>query len=220
MVAPRSRPRSHRRVFLSWPSRSAGRDVLNSTVMARIGTLIRREIMQIVAASQRSLAGRVSKLAKYNRELRQVVRRQQLLIQSLRKRRRLSAATDDRGPASSMSASEVRELRSRLGLSRARLADLAGVSPGAIYLWETGRSAPRASSIERLRRAGAAGKTAPANGRKRRGRRAKAAANGRRRRGRPAKTAARRVAATARRPLAARRATGRRGGRRGRRSRA
>jgi len=181
--------------------------MLHSAIMARIGTLIRREISQIAVAAQRPLAKRVSRLAKLNRELRHVVLRQQTLIQSLKDGRRSAAVGRGKGGASSMTAAEIRDLRKRRGLSRARFAELAGVSAGAIYLWESGRSAPRRSSIERLRAVGGRGKAAPANGRKRRWRRAKATpANGRKPRGQ------RTEAAATRRPLTGQRAGGRKKG--------
>ena len=120
--------------------------------MARIGTLIRREIIQIAAAAQKVLATRVSKIARQNRELRQAVRRQATMIDALKARRAASAPGPRPRAGVSMSAAEIRDLRANLGLSRARFANLAGVSAGAIYLWESGRSAPRASSVARLRK--------------------------------------------------------------------
>ena len=54
-----------------------------------------------------------------------------------------------------MKPSEVRALRARMGMTREKFARHLGVSPGSIFLWETGRAQPRAGSAARLRQAGA-----------------------------------------------------------------
>ncbi|HEX6739083.1 MAG TPA: helix-turn-helix domain-containing protein, partial [Vicinamibacteria bacterium] len=45
----------------------------------------------------------------------------------------------------------IRALRARLGMTRKQFSQALGVSPGAIFLWETGRSVPRRSSLARLK---------------------------------------------------------------------
>jgi hypothetical protein len=72
-----------------------------------------------------------------------------------------------------MSPESIRTLRARLRMTRVQFADLLGVSPGSIFGWETGRTIPRGSSLERLaevRKSGGGSAARPA-GRRRRGRR-------------------------------------------------
>jgi transcriptional regulator with XRE-family HTH domain len=73
-----------------------------------------------------------------------------------------------------MSPESIRTLRARLRMTRVQFADLLGVSPGSIFGWETGRTIPRGSSLERLaevRKSGGAAAGARGDGRRRRGRR-------------------------------------------------
>src|SRR5262249_56626557 len=72
-----------------------------------------------------------------------------------------------------MSPESIRTLRARLRMTRVQFADLLGVSPGSIFGWETGRTIPRGSSLERLAevRKSGAGSAARGNRRRRRGRR-------------------------------------------------
>ena len=49
-----------------------------------------------------------------------------------------------------MSAKSIRSHRTRLGLSQKALAQLAGVTPVAVYLWESGRTHPRGRSLAAL----------------------------------------------------------------------
>jgi DNA-binding transcriptional regulator YiaG len=77
-----------------------------------------------------------------------------------------------------LSGSTIRALRSRLRMSRAQFAKTVGVSPGSIFGWETGRTAPRKASLARVvelrkmgvraARAGAKVRRAPATRRRRR----------------------------------------------------
>ena len=59
-----------------------------------------------------------------------------------------------RGNATAASArltpASIRNHRKRLGLSQAELALLAGVTPVAVYFWESGRTKPRGRSVEVL----------------------------------------------------------------------
>lgn len=61
------------------------------------------------------------------------------------------AARGGAAPAAAMSGPEIRAVRDRLGLSREKFAKRAGVSPSMIFLWESGRSAPRRrTNIDKL----------------------------------------------------------------------
>ena len=62
-------------------------------------------------------------------------------------------------PAAGMSGAEIRALRTRLGMSREKFAKRAGVSPSMIFLWESGRSAPRRrANLEKLQQIAAQAK--------------------------------------------------------------
>ena len=65
--------------------------------------------------------------------------------------------------AGSLSASQVKAIRTRLGVTQRRLATLASVTPVAVYFWESGRTTP---SLEKeailLRLAKASPEAAPA----------------------------------------------------------
>lgn len=50
-----------------------------------------------------------------------------------------------------MTTTEIKTRAKAAGLSLAGLLRLAGVSPSTFWRWHTGRFAPRASSIERIR---------------------------------------------------------------------
>jgi len=49
-----------------------------------------------------------------------------------------------------LSPEQIRKLRADAGLSRKALAEKIGVSANSIYNWETGRSAPKPASVEKL----------------------------------------------------------------------
>jgi transcriptional regulator with XRE-family HTH domain len=69
-----------------------------------------------------------------------------------------------------MSPESIHGLRARLRMTRVQFADLLGVSPGSIFGWETGRTIPRGSSLERLaevRKSGARPAAGRSSGRKR-----------------------------------------------------
>jgi DNA-binding transcriptional regulator YiaG len=44
----------------------------------------------------------------------------------------------------------IKRMRKRLGLSQAELARLTGVTPVAVYFWESGRTKPRGASVDAL----------------------------------------------------------------------
>ncbi len=63
-----------------------------------------------------------------------------------------------------MSPAAIRALRARLGMTREQFGRYLGVSPGSIFLWESGRARPRPASLVRLRKATAT-RTRAARGR-------------------------------------------------------
>ncbi|MEM7249248.1 MAG: helix-turn-helix domain-containing protein [Acidobacteriota bacterium] len=62
--------------------------------------------------------------------------------------RRRSGAV--RGGRSSFTPESIRSHRHRLGLSQKELAALTGVTPVAVYFWESGRTTPRGKSVDAL----------------------------------------------------------------------
>jgi DNA-binding transcriptional regulator YiaG len=79
--------------------------------------------------------------------------------------RRFPAVGTGRGRR--MTGESIRTLRSRFRMSRLHFARLVGVSPGSIFGWETGRTAPRRGSLARiveLRRMGVRAARASARG--------------------------------------------------------
>ena len=101
---------------------------------------------------------RVTRLQKQTRALGRtsLVQRRELA----RLERRVSRLRDARersanrvvpsGPA--MKPAAVRALRAKLGMTREQFSRYLGVSPGSIFLWETGRARPRAASLAKLRK--------------------------------------------------------------------
>ena len=55
------------------------------------------------------------------------------------------AASGKRGshrPPGTLTASQVKDIRSKLGVSQKRFAEMTGVTPVAVYFWESGRTTP------------------------------------------------------------------------------
>jgi DNA-binding transcriptional regulator YiaG len=120
--------------------------------------LIRADVARLAARAGQSVQRRVARLQKQTRALGRttLVQRRELA----RLERRVSRLRDARarsgnrtvpsGPAIKPAA--VRALRAKLGMTREQFARYLGVSPGSIFLWETGRAQPRAASLARLRK--------------------------------------------------------------------
>jgi DNA-binding transcriptional regulator YiaG len=66
------------------------------------------------------------------------------------KARRAAGQRGGRREAGTLTAKEVKAIRAKLGLSQARLARLAGVTPVAVYFWESGRTTPSLVAEEAL----------------------------------------------------------------------
>jgi DNA-binding XRE family transcriptional regulator len=65
------------------------------------------------------------------------------------------------GRSTEWTGESIKSLRKSLGLTQKAFAAKAGVTPVAIYQWESGRSHPRASSVVKLAKLGKAGGTSP-----------------------------------------------------------
>lgn len=135
-----------------------------------LATLIKAEVGRLAVRAGRGLQRRVTRLQKQARVLRRASldQRRELarLERGVLRLRDASARRKGARPASGpgMSPAAVRALRSRSGMTREQFARQLGVSPGSIFLWETGRARPRAASLARLRKA-TASRTRAARGR-------------------------------------------------------
>jgi DNA-binding transcriptional regulator YiaG len=139
-----------------------------------LATLIKAELTQLAARANRAIHRRVTRLQRQARALRRANLEQR---RGLARLERGVARLREAGHSPARAASgpgvrpaAVRALRSRLGMTRERFARHLGVSPGSIFLWESGRARPRAASLARLRKAqgGAPGGKAGATRRRRR----------------------------------------------------
>jgi DNA-binding XRE family transcriptional regulator len=124
-----------------------------------LATLLKADLLAFAARVTRATHRRVARLQRQTLALRRasVVQRRGL-ARLERGVARLgdagSRAASGRGAGPTMKPSAVRALRARLGMTRERFARTLGVSPGSIFLWETGRARPRAASLARLGKAG------------------------------------------------------------------
>jgi DNA-binding transcriptional regulator YiaG len=95
---------------------------------------------------------RVRRLQRRVALLRMESRRQQRLLDRLQRRVKKVGAARAGAPAGRGAAPDaIRALRARLSMTRKQFSQALGVSPGAIFLWETGRSVPRRSSLARIK---------------------------------------------------------------------
>ncbi len=102
--------------------------------------LVRVRLMQRQVRVLREQAGA------YRRKLAGVERR----LGRLQRRGIRSFPAVGSGRGRRLTGDSIRTLRARLRMSRLRFARLVGVSPGSIFGWETGRTAPRRRSLARI----------------------------------------------------------------------
>jgi DNA-binding transcriptional regulator YiaG len=120
-----------------------------------LATVLQSDLRQVAARATRALDARVRRLHRQARALKRTsldqrrgLARLERGVERLRDRGRPGLRTAS-GPGVSPAA--IRALRARMGMTRERFARHLGVSPGSIFLWETGRARPRAASAARLR---------------------------------------------------------------------
>lgn len=109
------------------------------------GALIRAQVKKVVATLHARTHRRMQRLQKEVTAQRRTIRRLE---------RQLKASTsrvESSTGAAAVSGTEIRAVRKQAGLSRRAFAEHVGVSPGAVYLWESGRSRPRGANAQRLR---------------------------------------------------------------------
>ena len=122
-----------------------------------LATLLQSDFSRLAARASRAIDRRVTRLQRQTRALRRASLDQRRglarLERGVARLRDLDSGASRRaagGPR--VTPAEVRDLRAKRGMTRERFARHLGVSPGSIFLWETGRSTPRAASAERIRR--------------------------------------------------------------------
>lgn len=122
-----------------------------------MATLLKAELIPLAARATRGLNRRVTRLQRQTRALRQANLQQRRGLARLERGvTRLREAGRPAPPAASGPGARpaaVRALRARLGMTREQFARYLGVSPGSIFLWESGRARPRPASLARLRKA-------------------------------------------------------------------
>ncbi len=137
-----------------------------------LATLIRAEVGRLAARASRGLQRRATRLQKQARALRRASLDQRRELARLERgvlRLRDAAIRGARStsrPASGpgITPAAIRALRARLRMTREQFSRYLGVSPGSIFLWESGRVRPRAASLARLKKA-TASRTRAARGR-------------------------------------------------------
>lgn len=129
--------------------------------MANLAQALKNEISRIARRESKAI---VEPIKKANADLRGTVsalRRQQASqereIAQLRKQlgkashaAAKAAEPDEQGTRHRISSKGIKALREKLGLSAERLASLVGVSGQTIYLWERGKTSPRAKPLSAL----------------------------------------------------------------------
>jgi DNA-binding transcriptional regulator YiaG len=117
-----------------------------------VAAVLRAEMRRLARHEMKRAVGRVRRLQRRVALLRLESRRQQRLLDRLQRRLKKVGAARAGAPAGRGAAPDaIRALRARLSMTRKQFSQALGVSPGAIFLWETGRSVPRRSSLARLR---------------------------------------------------------------------
>lgn len=124
--------------------------------MPTLAGTLRAEIRRLAAREAKKTQRPVRRLQKQLRALKLLARGQKRALASLERRlARLKQRAALRGaaPASegpSVAPEQVRELRSRLQMTRIEFARLLDVSPGSIFGWETGRTVPRGQNAAKI----------------------------------------------------------------------
>jgi DNA-binding transcriptional regulator YiaG len=135
--------------------------------MPSLGAMLRTELKKLATKANRRLISRLTRVQRQARALRKadtearraIVRLERRLDRvSPRRGRPPASAARPEGPAPSPQ--QIRSARARLGMTREKFAQHVGVSPGSIFLWETGRATPRAASLVRLQKIASGGKAA------------------------------------------------------------
>jgi DNA-binding transcriptional regulator YiaG len=159
-----------------------------------IQRLARKEVRANVTPLKKLVAGLRRRVAQQRRLIADLERDMRRGVKGTRAS--VASASEDNGKSQiRFSPTWVKQHRKKLGMSRRVYARLIGVSAQSIFGWEAGRTRPRRGALESWRRIRGMGVrevkalSGPEDGRKRRGRPAKAKKRGRsvaKKRGRPA----------------------------------
>jgi DNA-binding transcriptional regulator YiaG len=123
-----------------------------------VAAVLRGEIRRLARREMKKAVLRVRRLQRRFALLRLETRRHQRLLERLQRRIKKVGPARTAAPAGRGAAPDaIRALRARLGMTRKQFSRAMGVSPGAVFLWETGRSIPRRSSVARLKQLRAGG---------------------------------------------------------------
>lgn len=123
--------------------------------MPTLAGTLRAEIRRLAAREQKKTQRPVRRVQKQLRTLKLLARAQARALASLERRlARLKQRTALRGaPAAegpTVAPEAVRELRTRLQMTRVEFAQQLEVSPGSIFGWETGRTVPRGQNAAKI----------------------------------------------------------------------
>ena len=123
---------------------------IETVLKSEISRLARRETKAVIGKHVDELRRLRKRVASLERELR-AVKAARAQEQAKRKvTTAVATVAGEEGPAIRLSPRLIRSLRSRLGISQADLAKLAGVSTVAVGNWESGKSRPRDESKARI----------------------------------------------------------------------
>lgn len=112
--------------------------------MVRLSTKTTKSSFTPLKKEVISLKREVSSQRKTIQQLERAMKK--LLTEAGKRREATVQATDEEVQASRITAGWVARLREKLGLTREEFAALAGVSSNTVYLWESGRTKPRAEA--------------------------------------------------------------------------
>jgi len=124
--------------------------------MATLATTLKTEIRRLAAREVQKTQRTVRRLQRQVKSLKALSRAQKRTIGSIeRKVERVKERAIARGVTSQagrevVAPEQVRDLRSRLQMTRVEFARLLDVSPGSIFGWETGRTVPRGVNASRI----------------------------------------------------------------------
>jgi len=124
--------------------------------MPNIGTVLKDEISRLAKKEAKSLcgplAGAVIALKKTVAKQKKEIAALQTALAKQEKHQGKGAVTlkPEELEKARLGAKSILRLRTKLHLSRAEMAKLIGVNPNSIFLWETGKVAPRATAKAKI----------------------------------------------------------------------
>ncbi len=117
--------------------------MLEATIKSEIVRLAKREIRKTLVPLGRDVRLLKSAVSQLRKTVLAVVRFVAQQQKNLRKRKMTLEATPEEVKKSRFSPALIRSLRKNLGIRQKELAILAGVTVGAVHLWEMGKFKPK-----------------------------------------------------------------------------